>query len=132
MAGSRKWVVYQDDSSNDYSVQIDEGNAELAGFTDVSFAMEIAGVVPPPLPKGMTMRYVNVKDNNSGSTRKIWVGNKLHGLVTGSIVSLLLWAFTDGGAVAAVSWAVTSPIGEAKSSKRPNAVDTGFLDGDAT
>lgn len=132
MAGSQKWQVYQDDGGVQYSVKLDEGNGEIAGFQDITAAMELAGVVPPVKPKELAMRYVNVKDSASGSSRKIYVGSKTHGLVTGNILSLLLWAFTDGSVVSAISWIVTSFVGEVNKIKRPNSNDTGFLDADAS
>lgn len=132
MAGSRKWQVYTDDSGVQHSVNIDESNGEIAGFTDITAAMSIAGTAPPVKPKGLAMRYVNVKDEVSGSNRKVFVGTRTHGLVTGSIMSLLLWAFTDGSLVSAISWVVTSFIGETNKIKRPSSADTGFLDADAS
>ena len=132
MAGSLSWKEYTTDAGVKYAVRIDEGNAELSGFDDITLAQEIAGAVPPILPKGFAMRYVNVQDPSSGSSRKIYVGKPDNGLATGAIKALLLWAFTDGGAVAAISWAVKSFIGEQNRVKRASAADTGFLDGDAT
>ena len=133
MAGSRKWVAYTADNSNKYSVQLDESNSELTGFTDITIADEIAGTVPPPLPKGYTMRYVNVKDGATGSSRRLWVGSPTHPLVTGAAISILLWAFTGATDITtAISWAVTSFVGEITNERRPNSADTGFVDGDAT
>lgn len=132
MAGSRSWKKYTADDDTVYSVNIDEGNAEAAGFDDLTPADEIAGVIPPQLPKGFKMRYVNVRDPATGSTRQIPVGKPTNGLATGAIVSLLLWAFNSSNAVTAISWIVTSFVKEKYSSKRPNSNDTGFLDGDAS
>lgn len=132
MAGSKSWKKYLSDSGDTYSVLIDEGNAEAAGFDDLTPLDELAGAVPPPLPKGFKMRYVNVKDPASGSTRQIYVGKPTNGLATGSIVSLLLWAFTSDNAVSAISWIVTSFVKEKFFAKRPNSNDSGFLDGDAS
>lgn len=132
MAGSRKWQVYQDDSGVQWSVNIDESNGEIAGFQDITSVMALAGTTPPVKPKELAMRYVNVKDEVSGSSRKVYVGSKTHGLVTGNILSLLLWAFTDGSVISAISWAVTSFIGETNKIKRPSSADTGFLDADAS
>lgn len=132
MAGSKSWKKYEADNGDVYSVLIDEGNAEAAGFDDLSVADELAGAIPPVLPRGFQMRYVNVKNPSNGSTRKIYVGKPSNGLVTGAIVSLLLWAFDSADVVSAVSWIVTSFVKEKYSAKRPNSTDTGFLDGDAS
>lgn len=133
MAGSRKWVKYKTDGGQFYSVNLDESNAEAAGFADITIADEIAGTVPPLLPKGYEMRYVNVSEPSSGSNRKIYVGDPANGLVTGSIISLLLWVFSDASNVSsAVSWVVRSFVGERNRARRANSTDTGFIDGDAS
>ncbi len=132
MAGSLSWKKYLTDAGVTYSVKIDEGNAEAAGFDDVTIADEIAGVVPPELPKGFKMRYVNVKDPASNSGRKIYVGKPDDGLATGLVKSLLLFAFSGGSAGAAIEWLVSSFVGEQNRVRIPSASDTGFLDGDAT
>ena len=132
MAGSLSWKIYTTDANVRYSVKIDEGNAEAAGFDVVTLAEEVAGTGPPALPPNFKMRYVNVKEPDSNSSRQIYVGKPDDGLATGLVKTLLLWAFTSDGAVAALSWIVSSFVGERNRIKNPVASDTGFLDGDAT
>ena len=132
MAGSLSWKKYVRDNGDIFAVKIDEGNAEAADFDDITVADEVAGVVPPPLPKSVKMRYANVRDPSSGSNRKIYVGKPDSGIMTGSVVSLLLWAFTANNAISAISWIITSVIGETFKESIPNSSDTGFLDGDAS
>lgn len=132
MAGSKKWVKYTADNGNVYAVKIDESNAELTGFDDITIADEIAGVVPPPLPKGARMRYAIAVEPDSGNTRRIWVGKNDIALWLGSVFSVLLQIF--GGALAgqSVPWQITSLIGEAFATQKASASDTGFDDGDDT
>jgi hypothetical protein len=124
MAGSRKWFKYRAGDGNDYAVQLDESNGEVADFADYADADDL-----PLLPRGHTMRYVNVERN--GASRKIWVGTPGSGLVTGSTISLLLSAFGVGDFLAATAWKVLNFVSE-KVARKPIATDTGILDGDAT
>lgn len=133
MAGSRSWKKYKADNGQFYSVNIDESNAEAADFDDLSLADEIAGAVPPPLPRGMKMRSASVLDADVGSSRKIWVGKPDSGIITGSVSSLLLFAFNNASGISeAIAWVIQSIKGETQSSTRPRSRDSGFLDGDNT
>jgi hypothetical protein len=125
MAGSKKWMVYQADDLAKYAVQIDESNGEVADFDDYTALDNL-----PLLPSNTTMRYVNCK--RDGANRKIWVGKPTSGLVTGSVVSLLLSSFGVGDFAISVAWAVFSYVSQAISGRRPQAGDTGILDGDAS
>jgi len=132
MAGSLKWMVYTADDGTAYSVKIDESNGELAGFDDITAAMEIAGTVPPVLPKNLKMRYATVVEPTSGSTRQIAVGKPTTPLWLGSALTLLLPLFGGTLAGQAVAWGVRLLVEEVFSRQRPNASDTGFLDDDAS
>ena len=127
MSGSKKYMVYRSDNGNNYAVNVDESNGEVASFDDYSLIYEVAGVPLPTMPKGMVMRYANV--SRDGANRKIWVGKPDSPIMLGSVVSLLLSFFGAGAFAESVAWIVSSVIGE-KSPARPKTADTGILDGD--
>ena len=132
MAGSLKNMVYKDDNLDKYLVKIDESNGELAGFGDVTIAMEIAGIVPPPLPKNLKMRYAVVQEPETGGTRRIYVGDPLAPIWGGNILSILLPLFGGTLAGQAVAWGVTLLVKEVFDRTLGNSRDTGFLDDDDT
>ena len=132
MAGSLKWMIYTADSGDEYSVRIDESNGELANFGDVTAAMEIAGTVPPVLPKNLKMRYATVVEPTSGSTRQIAVGKPTAPIWLGGALTLLLPLFGGTLAGQAVAWGVRLLVEEVFNRPRPNASDSGFLDDDAS
>lgn len=125
-------MVYEADNGSQYSVKIDESNGELAGFSDVTTAMEIAGTVPPPIPKELKMRYVTVVEPTSGSTRKIAVGRPDSPIWLTNVLTLLLPLFGGSLAGQTVAWGVRLLVEEVYNRSRPNASDTGFLDDDAS
>jgi len=132
MAGSLKSMVYTADDGNQYVVKIDESNGELTGFGDVTIAMEIAGTVPPPLPRNIKMRYATVQEGVSGSTRQIPVGDNAQAVWAGNVFTLLLPVFSGTLAGQAVAWGIRLLVEEVANRSLGNSADTGFLDGDAT
>lgn len=132
MAGSLKSMVYTADDGNEYVVKIDESNGELTGFGDVTIAMEIAGTVPPPLPRNIKMRYATVQESESGSTRRIQVGSPTAAIWAGNVFTLLLPVFSGTLAGQAVAWGIRLLVEEVANRSLGNSADTGFLDGDAT
>ena len=81
------------------------------------------------MPKGMQMRYANLK--RDGSSRKVWVGKPTSPIMLGTVVSLLLSFFGAGSFAESVVWLISSVVGE-QSAPRPNPSDTGITDGDDT
>lgn len=132
MAGSKKYMVYTADSGSQYTVSIDESNGELAGFDDVTIAMEIAGTVPPPLPKNIKMRYATLEESATGSSRKIAVGKPTAPIWIGNVFTLLLPLFGGSLAGQAVAWGVRLLVEEVANRQLGNSRDTGFLDDDNT
>lgn len=132
MAGSLKSMIYTADSGDTFVVKIDESNGELAGFDDVTIALEIAGTVPPPLPKNLKMRYATVVEPDSGSTRQIPVGKPTAPVWIGNVFTLLLPVFGGTLAGQAVAWGVRLLVEEVYNRSLGNSSDTGFLDDDDT
>lgn len=132
MAGSLKSMIYTADSGSRYTVRIDESNGELAGFDDVTTAEELAGTVPPPLPKEIKMRYARVTEPVSGSSRSIAVGKPTSPIWLGNVFTILLPVFGGSLAGQAVAWGVSLLVEEVYNRTIGNSGDTGFLDDDAT
>lgn len=129
MAGSRKWMVYTSDALDinnapvEYSVQVDESNAELLGFLDIA----AGDIVPRGIPKGMEMRCVDVIEPVTGATRRLPVGSPVSAaFLTGGVLLLRL----DLGATANyAAFTIRNAIGETL--RKAFAIDTGLTDGDA-
>ena len=132
MAGSRKYVKYVTDANVTYAVNIDESNAEACDFDDITIADEVAGTVPPPLPKGYKMRTGNFLGDD-GSVRSIPIGKPTSLLITGAVLSVLLPVFQSGSLFGqSVAFVLRSIISEKFSVVRPSAKDSGLTDDDAT
>lgn len=113
MAGSLKWMVYQQDNGAECAMRIDESNGEQGGFTDVT-----TDGTPPECPKSLKPRYVNGVDANGGG--RLLIGDPANEL------------YTDGGTFTANgrTFSITSSRGE--KGRRVIAADTGVQDGDPT
>lgn len=121
MAGSIKWVLYRSDDGGDYAVMMDESNSQAGGFTDAPDF-----VAQKELPKGRTMRYVNVQEPVSGVRRRLYLGTPGNPLKNGGKVSLPLYS---GKTMQMKDFAVQSYRGEKMRKVFGN--DTGLNDGTA-
>lgn len=122
MAGSIKWVRYVADNGQTYAVRMDESNAIAGGFDD-----QVSGQTTAELPKGTTMRYVNVLEPQTGTRRRLYLGKPTNPLKNGGIVTLVVYSGTSANAV---SFQVTSYRGEKK--RAVFAADTALNDGTAS
>lgn len=120
MAGSIKWFVYQDDNGDPFAVKMDKGNAIAGGFVDVQ---PNALTTIRELPRGFTMRYVNVMHLASGAKRRLYLGQRNNPLQQGGTVQLPLYV---GNTSTAQPFFVTSYRGEKK--RRVFGEDTALKD----
>jgi hypothetical protein len=119
MSGSLKWFKYVADDSTEYNVHMDKSNAAIGGFADADDASD------PNLPRGMTMRYVNLLHAASGSRRRLPIASTSEDIWTGVTNSAQLWL--QGQATPGLaSFEVTSRVGERKT-QNPTLVDSGLV-----
>jgi hypothetical protein len=134
MAGSLKYFRYTDDTSANYSVNIDESNAE-ATVGGIALCLPRTAA-HPNLPTKLKKRYVNAYVTATPAIkRKFWVGNPLaipQILLGAAFLAAAVGSATDGAPVQ-VAWTISSYRGE-KNSPPPalntTAGDTGLTDGD--
>ena len=122
MGGSRLNFIYEDDTTTNYIVNLDEGNGRAAGFQVAQSAAELA---LPTLPKYFRMRYVMCA-SDTGIKRKIYVPTIANPLWTGADRTVSLPVFNNDTTASARNFTTTSRIGERK--RFLANVDTGQTD----
>lgn len=135
MAGSLKWFKYTDDSAVDYSINVDESNAE--GTIGGVRMCVVRSAAHPNLPTKLKKRYVNAFLTATPAVkRRFWLGNPLCIPQALAGAAMLAAPYPSAGDTAPVTaaWTITSYRGE-KNAPPPalnaTAGDTGLTDGDA-
>jgi hypothetical protein len=140
MAGSMTYRLYTADDGTQYSVKVDESNANAtanAGASDSAAFLPVRTANFPPPPKSLKKRYVNAfLSANVFIRRKFYVSGTAATVANqyGAVITTSAYPASDGQAPGVSGqWIVTSYVGE-KSRKPPafNAVDTGLTDGTVT
>lgn len=137
MAGSLTYRQYTADDGTQYSVKVDESNANATatagGATSAAF-LPIRTANLPPMPRGFKKRYVNAfLAANVFIRRRFYVSDTATVVANqyGATITTSAYPSADGQAPGVSGqWIVTSFVGE-KSRKPPafNAPDTGLTDG---
>lgn len=135
MAGSKRWLRYQNDAGASFSVQMDESNGE-ATVGGVAL-MTNRTAAHPRIGSTDQMRYVMAYVSATPSIkRKFWVGNPLAiaQIQAGGVLSAGIYPSANDAATVVGAWTITAYRGE-KFSPAPalntTAGDTGLTDGDA-
>lgn len=125
MAGSRDWFIYTADNGLFYSVNLDESNAEAAGFPHLTIANinTTAGV----LPKNLKMRFIRTVNQAEPNHKRVFYINNQFNLAARLAAGTIAAPVYPGNPNSI--WTVTTYKGEART-RLPNVVDTGLNDGD--
>lgn len=70
---SRAWFVYRSDDGNDYLVQLDASNGDVAG-AGLARAVSPANDATPQLPRRLRPRFVWAENISNGGRRRIVCG----------------------------------------------------------
>jgi hypothetical protein len=136
MAGSLKYVRYNDDAGVAYSVNLDESNSE-ATCGGVALCLPRTAA-HPNLPTKLKKRYVNCFLTATPAVkRRFWVGNPLAipQILAGAAFLAAPYPSAADAAPVTAPWTITSYRGE-KNSPPPalntTSGDTGLTDGDVS
>jgi hypothetical protein len=136
MAGSLKYFRYRSDAGVDYSINIDESNANA---TVGGVALCLPRTAAHPLLSGRTTKRYLLATlvSNPKIKRKFWVGNPaaIPQILAGSAMLAGVYPLSTDVAVAPVVWSISAYRGE-KTGIAPafniTAGDTGLTDGTAS
>lgn len=125
MAGSRDWFIYTSDTGQRFVVNLDESNAEAAGFPH--FQLNNVAEQLPTLPANMDMRFVYAYNTATPDIRRRFYVPTLAALTT-FLQTRQIGAQTYPG-TAPTPWTISTYRGERRR-KLPVVLDTGLNDGD--
>jgi len=137
MAGSKVWVTYESDTTQQWAVMLDETNVKLTGFgfnLGLNATAIAAGrILNASKKRPITMRYVLIKGQDADDktvSRKLYVGtNGATAWINPTSIDLTDsipdYSGNDGGYLSDV--VITALIGEKR--YLPSSNDTGIIDG---
>lgn len=120
MAGSRKWFVYTTDAGTRFAIQLDESNTEEVNGSVGDYAND-ATDPQVSIPRNITPRQITYVSADGNIRRDIVA-------LTQAVFAAPPTSFVDQ--VSGVTIGIKISKGEVL--KRPQALDTGLTDGDAT
>lgn len=123
MAGSLDWFVYRSDNGSDYTVFMDESNAEAMGFPHY----QTGTPAYPPLPSGLQMRFVYCQNNTREDMKRKFYCPTIQALQ--NFLQTRTVTASPYPGVAPETWSVTTYRGE-NQRRLARRTDTGLNDGD--